>query len=460
METTLVKIDDFKSLISTAPAVLEENKTSSAAALEKGKELIALAAQRMDDTIDGQLSGYIVRSKATVKDMKERREPFTQIMTAVAKEFTTLEASLKTPIDECQRLRDAYATKKMEERREQERLATLKLQKQQELIEAEKQWRLEYANHCSDYSLRVKNSANAFFNALTLNSLDGLEALRETAQKEISSTGSDFSEAFNFSVSQYPYHYASHEEFTAHFPMQEKNRIADEARARFQTEISIFRQELLDMLPSKLNQLKENLQARLVAEAEAKRKADEAEAARIAEELARKAAEEAKGEERARLEAEVARKAAEAAEARLAAEAEEARRKEAEAARLAEENARQAEEAARLAEEAEAARRKAEEEAALRAAESRASAYVDTQAELFEEAPKVKEGYRILLKDSSAYLLLTQLWYENEGKTLPAEKFESVTFGRIKTWCEKHAAKNEAFIASKFIEYKPVYKAK
>jgi hypothetical protein len=53
-----------------------------------------------------------------------------------------------------------------------------------------------------------------------------------------------------------------------------------------------------------------------------------------------------------------------------------------------------------------------------------------------------------------------QLWFEKEGRTLAAEKIESMSLGRIKTFCEKYAAKNEDFIQSKLIEYKPVYKAK
>jgi hypothetical protein len=55
---------------------------------------------------------------------------------------------------------------------------------------------------------------------------------------------------------------------------------------------------------------------------------------------------------------------------------------------------------------------------------------------------------------------LTQLWFEHEGKTLPVDKFEKMTFERIKSFCEKHAAKTEELIQSKLIEYETIYKAK
>jgi hypothetical protein len=440
METTLVKIDDFKALITNAPAALETNKTSYVNALLRGEELIALANAGMNDVIDGQLSTYIQRAKVTIKTMKENREPFTQIMTAVAKEFTRLESEMKTPVDECQKLRDAYATKKMEERREQERLAALKLAKEQELIEAEKDYRIKYANAAADYTLSVKQKELSWFNSLTLGKT-------ETAENVISLTGSTETETvFLFPVTPYNYRYATQAELAEKFTAAERQKLASEAFLAFKEEITLFKRELLDMLPSKIRQLEEAEAARKAAEAEAKRRAEEAETARIA-------AEKAGAEEKVRLEAEAKRIKAEAEAACQAAEA-------ARQAKDAEEAARQAEEAARIAREAEEARRKAESEAALKAAEQKASSYVDAQADLFAQAPKVKEGYQIILKDNSAYLLLAQLWFEKEGRTLAANKFESMTFGRIKAFCEKYAAKNEEFIQSELIEYKPVYKAK
>ncbi|MDR1343894.1 MAG: hypothetical protein LBJ39_00940 [Tannerellaceae bacterium] len=440
-ETSLTKTDGFNAVIVSAPAILNENKMSYQKALKRGEELIVLAGVVMDDTLDGQLSTYIQRVKTTIKTMKENREPFTQAMTAVTKEFTGLESGLKIPIDKCQALRDAYATKKMEERREQERLAALKLAKDQELIEAEKEYRIRYSEEVANYTLTRKAKELLWLNSLSL------EDAKEMGRVAISLIGSGVVQAdFCFAIKPFAYRYATREEFEEKFTLEERQKLIAEAFNEFEKDIKLFKQELLDTLPSKIRQLEEA--ARIAAEA-AKRQAEE-EAIRIA---AHAAAALANAEEKARIEAEMKRRAEEAEVARIAAEAEAAKRK-------AEEEGRRKEETARIAAEAEAAKRKAEEEAAMKAAERKAVSFVDTQASFFDKAPKVKEGYQIVIKDVSAYILLTQFWFENEGRTLPANKFEGMTFGRIRAFCEKYAAKNEEFIESKFLEYKPVYKAK
>ena len=85
---------------------------------------------------------------------------------------------------------------------------------------------------------------------------------------------------------------------------------------------------------------------------------------------------------------------------------------------------------------------------------------VDTQADLFTEAPKVKEGYDIKVLNPAGYLQLISFWFENEGKNLTNDKIESMSITRIKAFCEKYAVKNDVTIESKLLVYEPVYKAK
>lgn len=134
----------------------------------------------------------------------------------------------------------------------------------------------------------------------------------------------------------------------------------------------------------------------------------------------------------------------------------------AEAERLkAEADKRKKEEAERLDREAEEARRKAEEEANLKATAETTNAMVSSQAEIsFEEKPKVKEGYEITLKNSAAYLVLAQFWFDKEGKGWTADKVEKMTFARIKKFCEDYAIKHEEKVNSPFVEYKEIFKAK
>lgn len=120
---------------------------------------------------------------------------------------------------------------------------------------------------------------------------------------------------------------------------------------------------------------------------------------------------------------------------------------------------RQQEEAEKLRKQQEEREKKAQEDAAINASAATAGAMIDASV-ASSETPNVKEGYSIQLKSNAGYLLLVQFWFEKEGKTLSTDKFEKITFDRVKRFCEAYAAKNEEFIQSTLIEYKPVYKAK
>jgi hypothetical protein len=108
----------------------------------------------------------------------------------------------------------------------------------------------------------------------------------------------------------------------------------------------------------------------------------------------------------------------------------------------------------------EAERKEAEAAAAVRASAQTASAIVYSSASLFAATPEVKTGYRITVSSTAAYLIIAQFWFEKEGKTLPVEKLEKVTFDRMRRFCEDYAVKNEEFIDNKMVRYEPTYKAK
>lgn len=454
METALVKIEDFKKLISEAPKVLELNKESYNNAIKAAGRLKILAADGMNDNTDAEISVFISKAKKTITAMNERRSKFTQMMTLVSKEFTTLESGLEAPIKELQSLRDDYATLKMKQRQEAERQAQLKLEKEKELIRAEQEFRVSYGRKLSEYILKFKLERKDWFNKLTLENID-------KAFIEIGQIGNPTRDSqFLFETDEIPLVHTTKQEFVEKMTEVSMGLISA-AETQFLREVEDLKRELLDLIPSKKEELEEK--ARLRKEAEEKARLEE-ERRRIAEaeaEAARKRALEAKElEEKARLEEEARQAELKAEIERQAAEQAENERKRIEAERAEAERARIEEEKERLEEEARQAELKAQAEASVIAIGKTASALVDTQADLFNEAPKVKEGYLIQCLNSAAYLQLTQFWYENEGKDLPNSKIESMTLGRIKIFCEKYAAKNETFIESSLIKYEPVYKAK
>ena len=135
--------------------------------------------------------------------------------------------------------------------------------------------------------------------------------------------------------------------------------------------------------------------------------------------------------------------------------ADEAKRKEMEALQAR----RRQEEEERLRKEQAEAEAKARQEAEVRAQAAKLKNTIDTQASLFAEPKRNdKEAFRVKVSHPAGYMLLAQMWFEDEGKDMPLEKFEKVTFKRIAAWAEKVAG--EKRVESPFVEYETVHVAR
>lgn len=389
-ETALLQVEQLQQIVATAPQILAQNIESKTKAIEAGNKLIELAKAGMNDVYDAQLATFITKVKKTVDLMNERRKPFTQIVNAVAKQFTTLESELKPILDESQELRNEWATAKMLIKQEEERIAKLKLEKDKELIEIRKTTEILISGFFNECLSKTKNSIVDFFNDLTLENIDSADEVLKTT-----STNFDirYEVPTNINLGM-QIKYASEEEVNG---IISELLSADYSikKREYTFELEGVIKEYRDKLPSK----KTELQAISNANAEEKQKL--------------------------------------------------------EAAALK----RQQEDAEKIRKQNEDRFKKAQEDAAINASAATAGAMIDASVAT-SETPNVKEGYAITLKSNAGYLLLVQFWFEKEGKTLATDKFEKITFDRVKRFCEAYAAKNEEFIQSPLIEYKPVYKAK
>ena len=444
-------IEEFKSIVSTAPGILEANKNSLAGAIKRGEDLFALAEQGMNQELDKLLAEYIDKIKITDKNMNTKRIPITQLLTVVAKEFTTIESNVKAPIVKAQKFRDEYATKLMNERKELERQAELKLAKEQEAIALVRDYTTNHANKYSEYIVKFKQGKTEWFNNLNLEDI-------ETASLKIALFDNNLSDGtFLFEVAIPTLVHHSESEYQDLVPAMS---LCFSALDKFKRDMIEFKRELIDLIPSKKTQLQE-LEAKRIeeirlAEIETERK-------RVADEQLKKLREEAlkaSEEERIRLDAELAEKQRLEAIETQKAEEEKKERERIASEEAEKERIRKEDEAKEIERLAEIERQKSISIANVSATGASAAASVDSQASLFVEAPKVKEGWSIECLSPEAYLLLVSFWFENEGKTLSNEKIESKSLTQIKTFCEKWAAKNDEMIDSKLLVYKPVYKAK
>jgi len=174
-EDSPFSVEKFKELTGTALDNLNANKTSRLKAQEFFEKLKVLPLDAKSDEIR---KNYIEKCKTTVKTMKDRRTPFTQIMDAVKKMFTSEEAWLDNAIKEIQAQRNAFATQELkrqeEERRNAQKLLDIKNAKallrqyaQSGVIQTETDIIQNYNNSVASYTL-----------SLTINNID-------TAQPEV-----------------------------------------------------------------------------------------------------------------------------------------------------------------------------------------------------------------------------------------------------------------------------------
>lgn len=389
-----INIDKIQGIIAKAPLVLEQNRESRENAIKAYESLKQLAESNgMSDNLEVQLARYVKKSRDTVKVLNERRKPFTQMVDALKKEFTGIENDLKAAGDDLQKYRDSYAAEKMAEQRERERQAALKMAAEKEKIRVKTEMESKLSENYLNYVSDVKNK---MYNMLENATLETIEQVKDKIYK----LKPDFS----------PEKYNSIEPKVAAdstlIGKQEYDNILTDVmddvtfetiKADFSKSILAYRKELLDKIPSKMEELKEIAKAN-----QAEREQMESEAKK-----------------------------------------------------------RREDEQERIRQEAEAEKRRKSEDANAKAAGELLEATAANQAEIdFEDSPRVKENVEIIVKRTAGYALIFQFWFEKEGKSLPAEKIERKTVKQMKSFCESYTLKTGEIINSPFIEYKDVYKAR
>lgn len=172
-----IAITEVQQIISTAPATLDANRMSVAKATEVADALIANADQAgMSDALDMQMALYTDKCRKTIATMNERRKPFTQIVDALKKEFTSLEGELKTKVELVQSFRDGYASAKMEQQRIAQLEAQRKLNVEREVIELKQQAETGLAEGYAEHLRDAKEILLDKFNGATLDNIGDVMA--------------------------------------------------------------------------------------------------------------------------------------------------------------------------------------------------------------------------------------------------------------------------------------------
>lgn len=399
MATELIKIDEAKNILSSFPDIMGKNTNSVKKCNEAGQALLdTIEGEGMNETIDQATADYLKKVSVTLKNMDERRKPITQIFDRIRSFFTSQEKQID-PKDP-----STIPGKLVIKRNEYAKFKYEEEQKRKR--EAEQRARIETEK--ANYRQIIGDSLLSYFNQYLSSKVSELQGIFSNLTYE------NFDrEVIGITVFQTDYPKSHFDKFSAdsatyYISQETKKEIRREVlegkyeqyAQQYKAKIVSVKQDLTDRVPSKRKELAELEQLRL-ANAEEAAKAEELRKQRE-KEVAAKRMEELKKEEEA-----------------------------------------------------------AKQEAALKAQQSSiGSLFMEAAASIAPPPTNAKVKEKIVVLHQQGYLEIFQMWWINEGQTLPVEELEKI-FKKMITYCEKQAnGKDQKHIESKYIRYEADVKAK
>jgi len=398
-EVQRIDVTEIASTMSGAGEVLTKNENLAVKAVNGAEQLLdTIEAEGMSDELDAALNAWQVKAKDAVKIMNTRRSPITQIMTKMAKYFTEQEAKLDpTKADsvyaKIQLKRNAWAKQKADEARKREQ----EILHQQNIAKERVSFKSDAESHIrriyGEKLLAFKQFAVKIYNSLSLENID--EVKKSISAVKINYPLDKFNEiepAGAFAV------YLSVED-QKQIVVEVRDSLYDELAANFKENMEAEKERLLDLIPSRVNELKEIAKA---GAEQKKRMEEEAERRRVADE------------------------------------------------------ARQKQEAAEQA-------KRDQEAIAAKTQMENATTLFDTSAKLAEikedSTAKVRQGYNIIVNENAGWGAIFMFFFEKQAGSLTVEEFGKKTGNQMKAFCEKHAHKTGEKVVSAHLVYEEDFKA-
>ncbi len=274
MTTDLVTQNQMQEVIVSGSEILQTSTIRVDKALSVGENIIqAIKEQGMSAELDERANKFLVNCRTAKNDIEIQRKPITTFFDEIRKRFTETEGKLDskkadTVVSKIQAYRDAYVKKLRDEEAEKQRLAQLKLDKDNELIDIKTSIETQLSEHVNNHVLERKQKLQSSFNNITLENFAeksrGLKTLAITYDKS----------HFDSFSPNYPRKQVTESEFIDLVTVIESSKDFTLIAAVVVGEIEKFKNELIEKLPS----LKTSLDEMAIAGAEeSKRLADEKE---------------------------------------------------------------------------------------------------------------------------------------------------------------------------------------
>ena len=389
METTA--LSTTQEALLQAKDIIAQNIASN----EKAKEVAKILLAKIENTpisdtpevrfLDEECKTFLGKVSKTISAMTNRRKPITQAFDQIRKHFTELENELKTgeEIQAIQDFRNTFARHIAEIAAKEEEARRIKAATEQERIEMRAYFKQAFTDDLVNTLSLAYDSLEEIFNSITLQNCE----LKKDELK-------NFSSEYKPATFSYPYRlYITGEE-----EIEIYKEIAPSESAKNESEYNEKITEKIRYYLDRVNSKKQELLE--IAQANAAEKE------------------------------------------RLAKEAEERAKREAEEKRQELLNFTQKQQASIEAEKTEVS--------------------LNTLFDQNYSAPEanVKKTLSIEVSNPAGYGQIFMFWFEREGKNLPNEKIEKKSIAQMKKFCEDIANKDGEIITSNFITYKEVVTAK
>lgn len=398
MSTELIKVEEFTSLMKSAPDALGKNQKSIANCNSAGQAILdTIQGEGMTDELDAKAAEYLKKVNVTITNMKSRRAPVTQLFDRIRSIFTTDEKAIdpkdkSTIPGKIAAERDRYAALK----REEERRKQQEMQRQANIEKEKGTYRLAIEQaintHVSSYFAEQQKNLSHIWESITL-------ATFELKDKSIRGWSTlyprEHFDTFNQDITTYYLDAQTKANIKAEILYNKYSALSQQ----YKFDMEDLRQSFIDRLSSKKQELIEE---------------------------------------------------------------EELRKKDAEAAAKAETERKQREEEERKQRELEIQQKEHElqqkAESSIQSAQMN-SLFATAAASVTTRTSKAKVTERIKILHPAGFLEIYQMWWINEGQNLTIEELEKIHKKMI-SFCEKKAnSDDEMKIKSKYIRYEEEVKA-
>lgn len=398
MSTELIKVEEFTSLMKSAPDALGKNQKSIANCNSAGQAILdTIQGEGMTDELDAKAAEYLKKVNVTITNMKNRRAPVTQLFDRIRSIFTTDEKAIdpkdkSTIPGKIAAERDKYAALK----REEERRKQQEMQRQANIEKEKGTYRLAIEQaintHMSSYFAEQQKNLSHIWESITL-------ATFELKEKSIRGWSTlyprEHFDTFNQDITTYYLDAQTKANIKAEILSNKYSAFSQQ----YKFDMEDLRQSFIDRLSSKKQELIEE---------------------------------------------------------------EELRKKDAEAAAKAETERKQREEEERKQRELEIQQKEHEQqqkaESSIQSAQMN-SLFATAAASVTTRTSKAKVTERIKILHPAGFLEIYQMWWINEGQNLTIEELEKIHKKMI-SFCEKKANSNDEMkIKSKYIRYEEEVKA-